>query len=479
MSYNPKKVLFQMGGVQWTNDNINEGILITGSIGSGKTTGSGDMIARSLLMSGRGGVVFVVKHDETERWIDLCNECGRSNDLMIMSPDGEHGQYSFDFMQYELTRTGSDTESVVKLLKLFSEAANGGVIETKEAFFKLNSDRLARNCINLLKMATGTVTLRSINRLINNAPVEKGVERDTEWRETNYFARQLKLAMANAKGDAEKEQIVEDCEEYFFGLYRSMGERTRASITGTLTCAIDPFLHGHLEKTFCSSKGINFHPRLSRQGKVLILNLPLKKYHDVGSIAQRIYKEIWQREMEATKLTDDTLGVYMYGDEFQHIVTPTDLDFQDTARGQRIATILLTQNLRSLYRVLGENDTKLLANNLVTKIFHANSCDATAKFFCEDLVGYHYVTKKTQNSGTSAKAGSTVFDDPSHSFNESESEERRLIIEPHELYQLKTGGDDNNFEIESYVHRARKSSKRAIKAAFKQQITKRKLLTHV
>ena len=53
-------------GVTWTARNAVEGVQIFGGIGSGKTTGSGETLAKKYLSQGYGGLVLTVKPNELE-----------------------------------------------------------------------------------------------------------------------------------------------------------------------------------------------------------------------------------------------------------------------------------------------------------------------------------------------------------------------------------------------------------------------------
>jgi hypothetical protein len=87
----------------WTVRNALEGVQIFGGIGSGKTSGSGRMIATSFLKNGFGGVVMCAKPDEANEWVKYAKECGREQDLIMFS---EGSKWRFNPLQYETTRGG-------------------------------------------------------------------------------------------------------------------------------------------------------------------------------------------------------------------------------------------------------------------------------------------------------------------------------------------------------------------------------------
>src|SRR4051812_46173395 len=63
-----------------------EGYWISGSIGSGKTSGPTEALCRAWLAEGAGFCVLTAKPGEYERWVRLCAEMGRSRDLIRFAP---------------------------------------------------------------------------------------------------------------------------------------------------------------------------------------------------------------------------------------------------------------------------------------------------------------------------------------------------------------------------------------------------------
>src|SRR5690349_13785492 len=70
----------------WRIKDSYEGTQIFGVTGSGKTSGSGQTIAKAFLSAGYGGLVLAVKNDERDLWERWCRETGRSADLVVLSP---------------------------------------------------------------------------------------------------------------------------------------------------------------------------------------------------------------------------------------------------------------------------------------------------------------------------------------------------------------------------------------------------------
>ena len=101
----------------WKIRDANEGVLIFGAVGSGKTSGSGSAVATALLRAGYGGLVLTAKTDEAQRWLRLCERTGRAGDCIHVTPRSGH---KLNVLQYEVQRPGdriSVADDLVALLR--------------------------------------------------------------------------------------------------------------------------------------------------------------------------------------------------------------------------------------------------------------------------------------------------------------------------------------------------------------------------
>src|SRR6516162_5396584 len=64
----------------WTLRDACQGVLIMGENGSGKTSGSGGLLARRHLQAGFGGLVLCFKTDEADLWRSYLKRTGREAD---------------------------------------------------------------------------------------------------------------------------------------------------------------------------------------------------------------------------------------------------------------------------------------------------------------------------------------------------------------------------------------------------------------
>ena len=141
--------------------------------------------------------------------------------------------------------------------------------------------------------------------------------------------------------------------------------------------------------------------------------------------------------------------------------------FLTTARGSRACTVFLSQNISNYYVTFGSTQGKDMTNsllgNLNTKIFHANTGETNT--FAADLIGRTWQTR--------TNVGTQVSQEGGHSRSIQTHDSLAYEVEPREFMTLKTGGNENNKEVEGYIIQGgtvwKENQKVYLKARFKQE----------
>ena len=430
-----------------------EGVMVFGTSGSTKTTTTAHMFANAFMESGYGGLVLTAKVDEKDQWREWAKECGREQDLVIFKPTNP---YYYDFMEKEARRQdGSDTETVVGLFMLIIEIANGGSIQSKETYWLLALRQMLRNTIDILKCAGEVISVEAMYRFIVTAPTSISRLGSGDWQKESFCFKCLNTATDNyeARGDSKEVNPRVHFEDfdiaftYWTNEFPNLAEKTRSIIVSMFTTTADAFLRGNLKGLFnTDSNKLDASPEMARQGKIIILDLPIKKYEQVGVIAQGVYKLCFQKAMERVQVNSDIPNVFLFADECQFTLTSYEDSFQTTARSSHIATFYLTQSLSNLHLNLGdkgEQRTNSLLTNLGTKIFHAQVDNQTNEWAAK-LIGEDWTMQSSSSSSF------TQQDNPQLSASLSES--RRFIVEPIEFTKLLRGGEQNDYIGSAIMH---------------------------
>ncbi|MBX7210414.1 MAG: TraM recognition domain-containing protein [Verrucomicrobiaceae bacterium] len=429
----------------WCLKDAFEGVQILGGTGSGKSSGSGQALARAFLESNLGGLVLTAKLDEVLSWKRYAKEAGRESDLLIVEPGSPH---RFNFLRYELKRPGTGaghTENLVNLFCSILEAAERrqGQGGGNDAYWQRTLKQLLRNSIDLAVLSLDDIDLPSLYRIITSAPRTAQEAASDEWKaESACFAL---IEIAKEKAEAKKRQSdFELTRDYWLKEFPNLATETRSVIVSTFTSMADCFLRGLLREMFCTE--VTFTPEDTFNGKIIILNLPVKEFNELGQFAQVLFKFVWQRAVERrippgidrAKSQATIRPVFLWADESQFFVNSYDALFQSTARSSRACTVYLTQNLPSYFSAFGgpnsRSDAESFLGNLQTKIFHANG-DPTTNNWAADSIGK---TRQAQFYGgmseAMARAGSNLNQ------NAGGSLVFEYLVQPQEFTMLRTGG---------------------------------------
>lgn len=442
----------------WSIREALAGTLVLGATGAGKSSASGKAIAHSMLSAGFGGLILTAKPDEAELWRQYAAATGRSEDLVVFGADSGLG---FNFLDHELKRPGAGaglTENLVQLFSTVLEVAergsSGGRGREDEGYWRRACRQLIRNVVDLLVIATGRLGVPEIYQVVVSAPTSFEQLRSERWQAESHCFRLLKQADAKTKSGQQRTdfQMVMD---YFCLEYPGLSEKTRSVIVSTFTSLVDVLNRGLLRRLFCNATTVS--PEIIAEGKVLLINLPVKEFAEVGLFSQVLWKHAFQRTIERRAVSDGTRPVFLWADEAQYFVTSYDMQFATTCRGARVALVMLTQNYSNFVAALGGSEkgkaeTDSLFANLNTKIFHANG-DYVTNQFASNLIGrtrQHFANSSASQTNQDWAAAAIGMGPPGqHSAGFSESYE--FEVQPGAFSELRTGGPENNWQVDAVL----------------------------
>src|SRR5271165_4069385 len=170
----------------WTLRDACQGVLIMGENGSGKTSGSGELLARKYLQAGFGGLVLCFKTDEAALWRSYLKAAGREADGRFFSVENE---FRFNFMEHEAQTSGIDfAENLVTLLVDIASVQKRTEASGSEAHFWLpQKKKLLRNAITLLILADEPVQLRTLYEMIIAAPQSAEQAASEKWQSESFL----------------------------------------------------------------------------------------------------------------------------------------------------------------------------------------------------------------------------------------------------------------------------------------------------
>ena len=429
----------------WRIRDASEGAVIFGAVGSGKTSGSGAAIARAFLQAGFGGLVLTAKPDEARRWLRMCQETGRIEDCVHVTPGSGH---KLNILQYETQRPGKRIAVTDDLIALFrcligvmTRSKRG---EIRDDFWSNSTNQLMRMLFDIFLLAGESLSMNRLVRFINLAPKKP----TGEWRAIPFFGNVLVRAEENAqKGTDEDRRIFEEAFDYWTRAFPEITNATRSGIITGFTAMANTVTGRGIHEMIGTET--NLTPEMILSGKIVIMDIPVKENVQGGLMVQAAWKLLFQQAIErrADKGLNSARPVFLWEDEGHLFFSQHDVDFQPTARDCRAAHVILSQNIHNFLQQ-GHNAHAIYAvfSAINTHIFHTNG-DFDTNQWAAQRIGQLKKLKLTTDGllrPLTAKDISIFERPPEETRNVghfSLEKETKNAVEPEDFMRLKRGGD--------------------------------------
>lgn len=435
----------QVDGI--TRRDLMEGVSVMGQIGSGKTSGSGNLILSSLLADGWGGMITTAKPGEADSIKALCRRCGREQDIIHVRPGGEH---FFNWFEWAQSRPGAgagisvNTAETLTTLTSFLQPEQARHESENAHFFKENATRWLTYALMLIALAGATPSVDLIADIIASMPDPRSdAEEPHHRRSALWFLLEEAAKRALTLQQRDEYQRVEAfwTQEVFMGSDRALGDIGLTLSTSLFRLRQDP-----IRDLVAANDGCSFAPEEAGHGRILLVDAPTMVYQSAGRFITRTHKYLFQQAMSGREpITADTRPVFLFCDEAQSYLSPGDADYQALCRDRRAATVYLSQNLDNYVAVTGsrERAEQLLAN-LTLKIWHANSgptnewASRQIADAWQNVAGHNF-----SNRG-----------EGQHSFSSSISPQTKAQVMPSEFTRLRAGGATAQRCVDAIVFKA-------------------------
>ncbi len=448
------------------------GVFIAGNAGSGKTSGPGAWVLNDILQADEkpGGLFLCVKQDEKIRIEKAIRAAGRAGDLVIINAENP---YMVNALEHELFRKGQGNEveynqALDLLMEIFVLGENyqsgGGSGGENDRFWDKELRRNLTRLMMLLVLAGIPVTVLNMRRILVDAFGEAEVERYATlwagigqgdenavqeykaWCNENFFLHCFEKANSREGLSPSEMDVMQLVGDYFFKTFYKVSERTKAIITASAMGLFEPFLTGILKSHFSSEMSEEVRPeKCFQEGKLIILDVPLKEYGISAVYAAGTMKKLFQLCVERRVIGNEESPrpCLLWMDEYHLTVSPqSDEKFQSSCRSTMTVAVYITQSINSIKVSMGKTNadakTKVLLTNLGTQVFCGNICHDTNKYASE-LIGKTFIKTKSASINTDDRA--------SH----STSEHLHFIVPPEHFTILKSGGGLNGFKVETIM----------------------------
>lgn len=337
-----------------------QNFLITGTIGSGKTSSAMYPFSRQLMEFNYnnpnkkiGMLILDVKGNFYSQVKQYSSKYGLDNDLLIIELKSK---VFYNPLHKPHLKPQVLANRLKNILLLFSE-------NNTESYWLDKAEEVISECIKLCRLYNdGYVTFLEIHNLVTDP---------------NYYKQKIGILrdlFISCK--LSKSQIYElnASLNFFQKEFENLDSRTKGILVSEITRITNPFVSDYdVMSTFCAPKNmLSFYgfSDVIKNGKIVVLNMNIAEYYSLSKIIAAYLKLDFQNEIISCLSNKTCKTTAFICDEYDKYVTKSDGEFFSLSREAKCINIVSTQSYSSLKSVIkDEADVKVIIQNLINKIW--------------------------------------------------------------------------------------------------------------
>ena len=360
-----------------TDEMLYQNMLITGSIGSGKTSGAIARLTYNLIKSGKGGLILDVKGNFVNTTYSIAKRLGREQEVCVIS---KNSNWYFDLLEGNVSslELANRLKQVITLLSTNNNS---------DSYWLDKVENVLMNLIIVLKYMK-SLNLMTLHRLVSEqAFLEQTLEQ---------VKIKLKSEVPNDKTSFELAGAISFIENEFIKLDSRVNTIIKSEITRLTIPLITDY---EIYNQFCvqgNKQKITFS-----SNKIIILSINIGENKALAKIIATFIKLAFQKHILSN--ISCTKPTFFIADEFQEFCNADDAHFLSLSREAKCINIISTQSYSSLKNTLkDQNAVNVIIQNLVNKIWFRNDDNYTISEVVKQL-GKVNVTKENRTISESGQ----------------------------------------------------------------------------
>ncbi len=337
-----------------------QNFLITGTIGSGKTSSAMYPFTKQLMQYNWknpkkkiGMLLLDVKGNYYQQVQKYAKNYQLEKDLIII--ELKSNVYYNPLHKPDL-KPQSLANRLKTILLLFSE-------NNTESYWFDKAEEILTECIKLCRLYNKNyVTFLELHKLITLP---------------NYYKEKIAILRdLFITSQLTKSQIYElnTSLQFFQKEFENLDIRTKSILISEITRITNPFISDYdVMNTFCAPKeklSFTGFSEVIKKGKIVVLNMNISEYNALSKMIAAYLKLDFQTEIMANLSKSNTRTTAFICDEYDKYVTKSDSEFFSLSREAKCINIVSTQSYSSLKATLKEEaHVKVLIQNLINKIW--------------------------------------------------------------------------------------------------------------
>ena len=337
-----------------------QNFLITGTIGSGKTSSAMYPFTEQLLKFNANHkdnkiamLILDVKGNYYSQVQDFCKKYGLSSDLIVIELNSH---IHYNPLHKPHLKPQVLANRLKTILLLFSE-------NNSESYWLDKAEQVLTECIKLCRFYNnGYVTFLELHKLITIP---------------NYYKEKipiLKNLFTNSKFNTSEIYELNSCLDFFQKEFDSLDQRTKAILISEITRITNTFVSDYdVMSCFCSPKEkLTFtgFEEVLKKGKIVVLNMNISEYNILSKIIATYLKLDFQTEILTNLSNSHIYPSTFICDEYDKYASKTDAEFFSLSREAKCINIVSTQSYSSLKNTIKDDSfVKVIVQNLINKIW--------------------------------------------------------------------------------------------------------------
>ncbi len=338
-----------------------QNILITGTIGSGKTSSAMYPFTKQLIYYKNnipndkiGMLILDVKGNYQVQVKEFCEKFNRTNDLIIIELGGK---YKYNPLNKPNLKPSILANRLKTILLLFSE-------NNSESYWLDKAEQIIEHSIKLCRLYNKNyVNFSELHNLIT--------DKDYYYKKIEFLKSKF---LKNEFSEEECYNLLTSI-TFFENEFLKLDNRTmcilKSEITRITNCFISDYQVLHTFNPTQEEENFYGLSEILQNGKIVVLNMNISEYKNLSKIIAAYLKLDFQTEVLSNLATNKySRTVAFISDEYHEYVTQTDADFFAQSREAKCINIVATQSYTSLLKTINnESSVKVILQNLINKIW--------------------------------------------------------------------------------------------------------------
>lgn len=328
-----------------------QNILITGTIGTGKTSSAMYPFVEQLISQNIGMLILDVKGNFHLKVNEIAKRYNRKVTVIELN-----GNETYNPLDKPNLKPSIIANRLRSILSLFSNT------NTTDTYWLDKVELYLTECIKLCRIYNdGYVTFVELHKLIYN---KKYLSEKIEFVKNLFLSNKLNYS-----------QVYElsTCLDFFQSEFQTLDSKVLSIIQSEISRITQIFINDlDVKRTFCPDKeNVTFKGFENLENNIVVLNMNVSEYRNLSKIIAAYLKLDFQSEvlMRLAKKTNISPVAFVC-DEYSEYITENDANFFSESREAKCINIVSTQSYTSLLNAVKEQTAaKVVIQSLVNKIW--------------------------------------------------------------------------------------------------------------